>query len=124
MEFYDLSRQKKIRSRIAFGYSNVTYVFLAMPHGEDREYRKNVLHMRCLVARGIHKNRNVVIGLATERYEKGKGYSFDLMYLNIAQWSDKLQQQFEYAQKEFGYFANPKYTHIHEDEYPQITKKE
>lgn len=124
MEFFELARQEKVRSRTALGYSNVTYVFLVMPHGEDREYRKAELWGRCLVARGLNKDRNTVIGLAIERYEEGKGFSFDLLYLNIPQWTDELQNQIEYVQKEFGYFASPKYMKIHEDEYPQITKKE
>ncbi|MEI9806635.1 MAG: hypothetical protein WDO16_01440 [Bacteroidota bacterium] len=38
------------------------------------------LHLRCLVARSLFKNRTEVIGLATEHYEKGKGYSPDLLY--------------------------------------------
>lgn len=124
MEFYELARQGKVRSRMALGNSNVTYVFLAMPHGEDREYRRAELGGRCLVARGLNKARNTVVGLATERYEEGKGFSFDLVYLNIPQWTEQLQKQIEYAQKEFGYFANPRYMKLHEDEYPQITKKE
>ncbi len=119
MEFYELARQEKVRSRMALGNSDVTYVFLAMPHGEDRDYRKAELGGRCLVARGLNKDRNTVIGLATERYEGGKGFSFDLVYLNIPQWTDELQKQIEYAQREFGYFANPQYMEIHEDEYPQ-----
>jgi len=119
VDFYELARQKKVRSRMALGNSNTTYVFLAMPHGEDREYRKAELGGRCLVARGLNKDRNTVIGLATERYEEGKGFSFDLLYLNIPLWTDELQKQTEYAQKEFGYFANPQYMEIHEDEYPQ-----
>ena len=63
-----------------------------MPHGEDRAYRNAELGGRCLVARGLNKNRNTVIGLATERYEEAKGFSFDLLYLNIPQWIDKLQK--------------------------------
>jgi hypothetical protein len=119
VEFYELARQEKVRSRMALGNSNTTYVFLGMPHGEDRAYRKAELGGRCLVARGLNKDRNTVIGLATERYEEGKGFSFDLLYLYIPQWTDELQKQIEYAQKEFGYFANPQYMKIHEDEYPQ-----
>jgi hypothetical protein len=123
VEFYELARQGKVRSRMALGNSNTTYVFLVMPHGEDRKFRNAELGGRCLVARGLNKDRNTVIGLATERYEEGKGFSFDLVYLNIPQWTDELQKQIEYAQKEFGYFVNPKYMKTHEDEYPQINKK-
>ncbi|MDP1990661.1 MAG: hypothetical protein Q8K00_06510 [Syntrophales bacterium] len=124
MEFYELARLKKVRSRMALGTSNTTYVFLCMTHGADRTYRKAELGARCLVARGLNKDRDTVIGLATERYEEGKGFSFDLLYLNITKWTDKLQEQIEYAQKEFGYFANPQSMKIHEDEYPQEGKNE
>lgn len=118
VEFYELARQNKVRSRMVLGNSNTTYVFLGMPHGEDRAYRKAELGGRCLVARGLNKDRDTVIGLATERYEEGKGFSFDLAHFFIPQWTDELQKQVEYAQKEFGYFAKPQLTRIHEDEYP------
>jgi hypothetical protein len=98
--------------------SDVTYVFLAMPHGEDRKFRVAELGGRCFVARGLHQNRNTVIGLATEQYEQGKGFSFDIMYLYRQIWTDEDQQQMEFAQKEFGYFASPLEQSIHEDEYP------
>ncbi|MFH1940708.1 MAG: hypothetical protein ABIL68_01290, partial [bacterium] len=123
VEFYELAREKEVRSRIALGHSDVTYVFLAMPHGEDRKYRKAELFGRCLVARGLHQERSTVIGLATERYEEGKGYSFDLIHMRIPQWTDELQEQMDYAQKEFGYFANPRFTKVHEDEYPGTTEE-
>ena len=103
---------------MALGNSNTTYVFLVMRHGEDRKYRTAELGGRCLVARGLNKDRKTVIGLATERYEEGKGSSFDLIYFNIPIWTDELQNQVEYAQKEFGYFTNPQFTKVHEDEYP------
>ncbi len=123
MEFYDLSRQKEVRSRMALGYSGVIYVFLAMPHGEDRKYRIAELSGRCLVARGLHKERSTVVGLATERYEEGKGFSFDLVHMHMPQWTDDMQKQMDYLQKEFGYFAKPRLTKVHEDEYPQVMKE-
>jgi hypothetical protein len=120
MEFYDLSRQKKVRARMALGNSNVSYVFLALPHSEDRKYRTAELFGRCLVARGLHKERSAVVGLATERYKEGKGFSFDLVHIQMPQWTDELQKQMDYLQKEFGYFTKPKLTKVHEDEYPTI----
>jgi len=117
-EFYELARENKVRSRMALGNSDVTYVFLATPQGVDRNYRKAELFGRCLVARGFHQDRSKVIGLATERYEEGKGYSFDLIHMHIPRWSDELQGRMEYVQKEFGYFANPRLMQVHEDEYP------
>lgn len=119
-EFYELARQKKVRSRMVLGMSDVTYVFLVMPHGEERKYRVAELGGRCFVARGIHRERHTVIGLATERYEQGKGFSFDMMYQYKPIWTEEDQRQMEFAQKEFGYFVSPQNLSIHEDEYPNV----
>lgn len=117
-EFIDLSMQKKVRSRMALSTSDVTYVFLAMRHGEDRQFRVSELGGRCFVARGIHRDRKTVIGIATEQYEHGKGFSFDLIYMYHEQWTEEDQKQMEYAQRKFGYFLNPQLKKSHEDEYP------
>jgi len=117
-EFYELARQKKVRSRMVLGMSDVTYVFLVISHGEERKYRVAELGGRCFVARGIHRDRHTVIGLATERYEQGKGFSFDIMYQYKPTWTDEDQLRMEYAQKEFGYFATPQMKSVHEDEFP------
>jgi len=119
MEFYELARQKKVRSRMVLGNSNVTYVFLAMPHDEDRQYRIAELAGRCFVARGLNQDRKTVVGLAAERYEEGKGFSFDLMYLYKKAWTEEDQKQMKYAQAEFRYFSNPIFQKTHGDEYPQ-----
>jgi hypothetical protein len=123
VEFYELARQKEVRSRMAPSASGVIYVFLAIPHGQDRKYREAELFFRCLVARGLHQERTTIVGLATERYEEGKGYSFDLIHMNIPQWTDELQRRMDYAQKEFGYFTNPRFKQVHEDEYPGTTEE-
>lgn len=117
-EFYGLARQKKVRSRMVLGRSDVTYVFLVMPHGEERKYRVAELGGRCFVARGTHQDRHTVIGLATERYETGKGFSFDIMYQYKPVWTKEDQRQMEFAQKEFGYFVTPQLKSVHEDEFP------
>lgn len=117
-EFIDLSMKKKVRSRMALSPSDVIYVFLALRHGEDRQFRVSELGGRCYVARGIHRDRKTVIGLATEQYEKGKGFSFDILYMHLEQWTEEDQKKMEHGQKEFGYFSNPSYQKGHEDEYP------
>ena len=118
MEFYELACQKTVRARMAPGNSDVTYVFLAMPHGEDRQYRVAELFGRCFVACGLNQERKVVVGLATEQYEEGKGFSFDLVHIHKETWSEEDRNHFSYLQTEFGYFKNPKFTESQEDEYP------
>ncbi|HHT9130458.1 MAG TPA: NERD domain-containing protein [Candidatus Brocadiaceae bacterium] len=117
-EFIGLSSQRKIRSRMTFSPSGITYVFLAMPHGEDRKFRHAELSGRCFVARGLFKDHKTVVGIATEQYEPGKGASFDFLCLHKENWADKDQQQLEFVQKKCGYFSNPQQQSGHEDEYP------
>jgi hypothetical protein len=85
VEFYELARQKKVRSRMALGNSNTTYVFLGMPHGEDRAYRKAELGGRCLVARGLNEDRDTVIGLAT-RHSPVSFTHLEYIYATLASW--------------------------------------
>lgn len=119
MEFYESASMKKIGARMMPGLSGVIYVFLAMPHGTDREFRVAELGGRCFVARGLNRDCHTVIGLATEQYVRGKGFSFDVIYLHMPEWTAANQTEMEYSQKEFGYFKNPILHLIHGNEYPQ-----
>lgn len=74
---------------------------------------------RCFVARGLHPESTYVIGLATERYDRGKGFSLDLYNLFKPPWSAEDQRQMEKMQNELGYFNNPRVTKDSEDEYPK-----
>lgn len=116
-EFIDLSSQKKVRSRMAVSPSDIVYVFLAIPHGQDRRFRVAELGNRCLVARGLHQKHPTVIEIATERYEPGQGFSFDIVYLHKPEWTEKDQEHTKHMQSELGYFVQPVQTPFHEDEY-------
>lgn len=85
---------------------SVLYVFLTRPI-EDRELRVKELEMRCLVARSMNKNVPIVIGIATEKYKKGAGFSFDICYHNFPVWTEELEKQAQYIMEEFGYFKKP-----------------
>jgi hypothetical protein len=118
-DFMGLASQRKVESRTLISpQSNIAYVFLAKPHGEDRQYRVNELGGRCFVVRGLQQSCKTVIGIATEQYKLGHGFSFDIIYLHKETWTDEDQKQLEYVQKEFGWFANPQQKSVHEDEYP------
>jgi len=98
--------------------SGVIYVFLALPHGTDRQLRMADLGNRCFVARGLHAESKTVIGLGTEQYVRGKGFSLDLSYLYIEDWTADKQEAMEGMQRELGYFVSPERTEGVEDEYP------
>ncbi len=117
MEFLDLTKAKKVRSRVVPSLSGTQYVFLACPHGEDREFRLAELAARCFVVRGLNPNSELVVGIATEQYVPGKGFSLDVIYLHKPSWTAEDQKQLEYLQRQFGYFSNPVQSKIREDEY-------
>jgi hypothetical protein len=116
-EFIDNSQE--LIARMMKSPSGVVYVFLASPHGTPRDIRVADLGKRCFVARGLHPEATRVVGIATERYEKGKGFSLDLCNLFKPAWSAEDQKHMEAMQKELGYFTSPKLTRDSEDEYPQ-----
>lgn len=118
MEFMELANQQKVRSRVVPSPSGILYVFLACPHGEDREYRVAELAGRCFVIRGLNSDCTTVIGIATEQYEIEKGFSLDAVYLSKDAWTPEDQTQLEYLQKEVGYFTSSIQSQTHEDEYP------
>ncbi len=111
-------RKQRIRARIVPALSSIVYVFLAAPHTHDRTERFAELGGRCFVARGLHQDKTTVVGIATEPYEGGKGFSLDLFYLEKDTWTAEDKSEMEYVQKEFGFFRSPEQTCMHEDEYP------
>jgi hypothetical protein len=121
MEFMDLASANKVRSRMIVSLSDVAYVFLAMPHGEDRKFRVAELGCRCFIARGQNQKSTTVVGLATEQYVKGKGFSFDMLYLYKPQWTDEDEKHLVGMQNDLKFFTAPQYSSAHEDEYPAGT---
>jgi hypothetical protein len=123
LEFMELARQKRVRSRLSQSPSGVPYVFLARPHKEDRNYRREELGLRCFVARGMYPNQTNVVGIATEEYEPGKGFSLDVCLFSKDIWTAKEKSLMEQVQKELGYFKQPIKTYGHVDEYPNPSRK-
>lgn len=118
-EFIRLNAESKIRSRCVLCNSGICYVFLACPHEEERKYRLAELAARCHIIRGLYQNYKTVIGIATEEYKKGKGYSLDVIYYSKDIWTEEDKEQMDYLQRECGYFSEPQINHVHEDEYPK-----
>ena len=115
-EFLDQSHE--VRARRVTSPSGVVYVFLATPHGYPRETRTAELSNRCFVARGLSPDAHVIVGLGTEQYTPGKGFSLDLIHLYKPEWTEKDQEVMEAMQRDLGYFVQPRVTQTSEDEYP------
>lgn len=119
-EFMELTSRDKasVRSRMTASPSGILYVFLACPRRTERKDRHKELHLRCFVARGLTPKCKTVIGLATERYEGGKGFSLDAFCLEKPDWTEEDQKKLEYIQNELGFFKAPVQSTGSEDEYP------
>lgn len=106
----DEKTKPSIKARIVYSTlegSNIIYVFMTRPHN-DREFGVKELQMRCLVARSLFKDRNIVIGIGIDPYNKGKGFSKDLLYMDLTNWTEDQNQQAEQIKEELGYFKSPK----------------
>jgi len=75
-----------------------------------------------IMARGMYPNQTKVVGIATEEYEPGKGFSLDVCLFSKDIWTAKEKSLMEQVQKELGYFKQPIKTYGHVDEYPNPSK--
>lgn len=119
-EFMDLAATGEVRSRIVPSPSGVIYVFLARPVDHDRRKRMAELAGRCFIARGLNKSSKVVIGLATEQYAPGQGFSFDAYCLKKEDWTEEDQKKLQQLQSKTGAFISPRCSRFSEDEYPRM----
>jgi hypothetical protein len=113
-----IRNSNEVDARIHPSLSGTTYVFLALSHGTDRQERSKELFLRCFVARGLNKDRHIVVGIATEKYLPGSGFSLDLVFLYKKEWNDEDQKNFDGIRSQLGYFVNPRVTEVKENEYP------
>jgi hypothetical protein len=90
------------------------YVFFTKPF-EEREERLKELQLRCLFAKQMNKDSTIFIGIATEKYRKNQGYSFDICYLHLPHWSDELEETVNQAREQSGMYKNPKHTRVSPD---------
>lgn len=122
-EFMDEAQKKKVRSRLMKAPSGIVYVFLATPYGTDRKIRVAELSNRCFVVRGLQTDATTVIGIATEQYERGQGFSLDVVHLYIPEWSAKHQAALDGMQRDLKYFVQPRKMAGFEDEYPNVERE-
>ena len=120
-EFMREAAAKKVRARIMPSLSNVHYVFLASSRDEDREHRRRELTLRCFIARGrLGSQGDTVVGIATEQYARGQGFSLDACFLWKPTWTAEDQVEFQGIQRDLGYFVNPRKSRATGDEFPHV----
>ncbi|MFA6531133.1 MAG: hypothetical protein WCT31_05345, partial [Candidatus Micrarchaeia archaeon] len=106
------------RRFIPFGTTTYCFVFLDDP---QLKIRMKLLRAICFVARGIFKQNKRVIGIATDMKIRPER-SYELCLIDLPDWNETEQKEMEKLQKEFGILLNPQLKHVHEDEYPIISK--
>jgi len=100
----------KIASRAVKGYANTAFVFF-IGKSSDREYRMRELFLRCLVIRGRIPGVITVVGIATDRPGTSEiGYSSDIAYLNLPDWTTEDEERVVGIQSDLGYFKNIHWT--------------
>ncbi|MDT0498844.1 hypothetical protein RM530_15960 [Algiphilus sp. W345] len=98
--------ERKIASRAALGDRNTAFVFLLGP-SSDREMRVRELALRCLVIRGTMPGVITVVGIATDQPGTSEiGYSSDIVYMHLPEWSEDDAKKVDGIQRDLGYFKN------------------
>jgi len=116
--FLDAARANEVRSRMTKSPSGVGYVFVAAHPDEDRDLRNKETSLRCFVARAQMGACSTIIGIGTERPGVRPGASWDIHYLSVPVLTDAFRDTAAKITADLGYFAAPRMTHVHEDEYP------
>lgn len=105
MEFLQ-NEELKSAARVVQGDNGCAFVF-TIGSSADREFRSRELILRCLVVRGRFPGVQTVVGIATDRPGESKiGYSSDIVYINMLEWSDEDEQHVQGIQNDLGYFKN------------------
>jgi hypothetical protein len=78
-----------------------------MGSSDDRELRSRELALRCLVIRGRLPNVITVVGIATDQPGTSKiGYSSDIAYIYMPEWTNEDEECVTKIQNDLGYFKN------------------
>lgn len=96
----------KSAARVVQGHADSAFVFTA-GSSADRKFRARELVLRCLVVRGRFPGVTTVVGIATDRPGTAKiGYSSDIVYVHMLEWTEKDEHDVQGIQRALGYFEN------------------
>jgi hypothetical protein len=100
----------KSAARVVQGREGYAYIF-TIGKSDDREFRVQELGLRCLVVRGMLPNTHTVVGIATDRPGTSTiGYSSDIVYLHMPEWTAENEQHVRGIQEDLGYFKNVRWS--------------
>ncbi len=95
-------------------FEDVTYCFLFFPLDVAKEKRIMALKGYCHVTRGMYPQNTKVIGIASDR---DRCCSFDILIMEILDWTVDCQQEMDRIQKQTGILTNTHFESITENEF-------
>ena len=99
-----------VACRVVLGSKKTAFVFL-VGSSEDREFRSRELMLRCLVVRGRFPDVITAVGIATDRPGTSKiGYSSDIAYVHMPEWSEENEARVAGIQNDLGYFKGAQWS--------------
>ncbi len=104
--FLEFLQDKELGSaaRVVQGREGHAFLF-TIGSSDDREFRARELAFRCLVVRGKLPNTHTVVGIATDRPGvSSRGYSSDIVYLHMPEWTGEDERGLRGIQDDLGYF--------------------
>ena len=104
--FLEFLQNKELGSaaRVVQGREGHAFLF-TVESSDDREFRARELALRCLVVRGKLPNTHTVVGISTDRPGvSDRGYSSDIVYLHMPEWTGEDERRMRGIQDDLGYF--------------------
>jgi hypothetical protein len=95
----------------------ITYCFIFCGGRVPKEERIAMLQIVCYVARGVFKENQKVLGIATEK-PISSTCSYDYCLLEFPAWSETNEKEVAKLRKQFGILDSPTVARVEEVEYP------
>jgi hypothetical protein len=126
LERAELAKQGYVSSLFPSPEGNVVYVLLIGPgdggkdHDTYRKDRSERLMARCIAAKAVHPERQMILGIALDAKDV-KGSSEDFILMDTSDWSAEYIAKAEEIRQEGKFFIGAK-SQIDEMEYPTLAK--
>jgi hypothetical protein len=121
-----LAKKGYVGSLLQSEQSNVHYVLLIGPgdggkdHDTYRKGRMKELTARCIAAKAVHPERQIILGIALDAKDV-KGSSEDFLLMDTSDWTEEQIAGAEKIRQEGKFFASAQ-SRIDETEYPAAAK--
>ncbi|AFY37201.1 hypothetical protein Lepto7376_0805 [[Leptolyngbya] sp. PCC 7376] len=107
--------------------AEMCYVFTTLPNNpnsmsyeEYRQDREAILGLCCHSVKLQFPSIHYVVGIATEPGSHNSGRSYDLIYLDVANWTEKDYELAQQISQEFNILQNLNQSIVHNSEYPNV----